>query len=204
MRVILIIYSLLLVSACESSTFPPDGFIELKDREPRASTLGYSFVPPSGRKWFEGYSPKTIMYLKQTNPNELSFFTGATEENINENISSEKDFINYVKSKKDDFTDHPLRYRNVSSSYDIDNSFSSYCVAYKQTAEDHHAKNSNGNKYLMLINKGIICLHPGMKNQLIDIYYSSRSAPNLKFSNLIKEAEEFIRSLKFKKVGKNS
>ncbi len=174
----------------------PDGFIELKDRAPRISSFGYSFIPPSGEKWFEGYSPKTIMYLKQTNPKELSLFSGATEAIIKENISSEKDFIDFVKSKKDDFTAHSLRYKNVVTSYEIISSISSYCVAYKQAAEDHEAKNLNGNKYLMLINKGVICLHPKTKNQLVDIYYSSRAIPNLKFMEFTKEVENFIESLK--------
>ncbi|CAH1904195.1 exported hypothetical protein [Candidatus Nitrotoga sp. HW29] len=174
----------------------PDGFIELKNREPRISSLGYSFVPPSGEKWFEGYSPKTIMYFKQTNPKELLIFAGATEAIIEENISSEKNFIDFVKSKKDDFSAHALRYKNVVTNYELINSMPSYCVAYKQTAEDHEAKNLNGNQYLMLINKGVICLHPTIKNQLVDIYYSSRAIPDLKFMEFTKEIESFIGSLK--------
>ena len=196
MKTILIIFSLLLVSVSENSISAPDGFIELKDREPRISSMGYSFVPPAGKNWFEGYSPTTIMYLKQTNHKELSLFAGATEATIKENISSEKAFMDFVKSKKEDLTAHALRYKNVIARYEIDNSISSYCVSYQQTAEDHEANNLNGNEYLVLINKGIICLHPKIKNQLVDIYYSSRAIPNLKFMEFTKEVEDFIKSLK--------
>lgn len=184
------------MSGCENSISASEGYIELKDRTPRISSLGYSFVPPSGEKWFETYSPKTILYFKKTHLNELSLFAGATEALIKKNILSEKDFLDFVKSKKNDFEAEPLRYRNVVSSYEIDSSISSHCIAYKQTVEDHEAKNLNGNKYLVLINKGIICLHPKMKNHVVDIYYSSRATPDLKFVEFTKEVEDFIRSLK--------
>lgn len=196
MKVIFTIFSFLLMSVSENSISASEGYIELKDRTPRISSLGYSFVPPSGEKWFETYSPKTILYFKQTNPKELTLFAGATEAIIKKNILLEKDFLDFVKSKKDDFGVQSLRYRNVVSSYEIDSSISAHCIAYKQTAEDHEAKNLNENKYLELINKGIICLDPKMKNHVVDIYYSSRATPGLKFVEFTKEAEDFIRSLK--------
>jgi hypothetical protein len=198
MKTISIIFSLLLVSASENSISAPDGFIELKDREPRISSMGYSFIPPAGENWFEGYSPTTIMYLKQTNQKGLSLFAGATEATIKENILSEKDFIDFVKSEKERLTAHAPRYKNVVARYEMNDSISPYCVSYQQTAEDHEANNLNKNEYLVLINKGVICLHPKIKNQSMDIYYSSRAIPNLKFMEFTKEVEDFIKSLKIK------
>ena len=177
------------MSASGNSVSAPDGFVKLKDREPRISSFGYSFIPPAGENWLEGYSPTAIVYFKQTNPKELSFFARAIEVMIKENISSEKDFLDFVESTKANSIADDLRYKNGIVRCEPDNAISPYCVSYQMTAEDHGAKNLNGNEYLVLIDKGIICLHPKIKNQVIDIHYSSRAIPNLKFTELTKEGE---------------
>jgi len=197
MKVIVFLYGFFVAMACQASPFPPDGFSELKDSEPRVSSLGFSFVPPSGEKWFEGFGPKKIMYLKQTNPVDLSFIAIATEMKVEKPVSSQKDLLDYVKSNIFDSSKKPSRYKNIVDTVEIENSTDSYCVIYKQVMEDHKAKNLNGNKYLILTNKGMLCVSLENSQNLVLLFYSARATPNLNFPFIVKEGEEFIKSLKF-------
>lgn len=175
----------------------PEGFSLLDGRQPIHSTLGFSFVPPSGSDWYEKFGEKGITYLKKTNPRYLSFYAGAIEGEMRTAIADNDELLDFVKSKKDQWGSKTGRYRNVSSKFMVAENIGPFCVDYELLAEDLKAKNLGNNEFLIMTVRGVFCLHPNNKGHAVDIYYSVRSIPALDFSSLMEEGEGFVRSLQF-------
>ena len=175
----------------------PDGFSLLKDRQPIHSTLGFSFVPPSGSGWYEKFGATGITYFKKTNPENLSFYIGAIEGKMRTAITDNNNLLEFVKAKKDQWGSDTGRYRNITSKFVVAESVGLFCTNYELSAEDHKAKNLGANKFLILRTKGVFCLHPKNKSHAVDIYYSARHIPAFDYSSFINEGETFMKSLRF-------
>ena len=178
-------------------------FSSKENRQPIHSTLGFSFVPPGGSGWYENFGTTGITYFKKTNPESLSLYAGAIEGKMRTAISNNNDFLNFVKSKKDQWGSDKDRYRNISTKFVNAKNVGPYCTGYELIAEDHKAKNLGASKFLILRTKGVFCLHPKNKKNAVDIYYSARYIPVFDFSSIMNEGESFVESLRFlKKMNK--
>ncbi len=192
------ILSLLAVSilGCQTTFVPPKGFVKINESKERKGSLGFSFMTPSGENWYEGFSPKSLMYFKKTEQSQLSFFAGATEVAFESGSKTENDLLAYVKSYKQ--IKDTSRFKNASSSLAINKKNGITCINYKELAEDHKAKNLGSHQFLIMTNVGRVCMEPKEKNQLIDIHYSVRNVPKLNVDSFTLEGEKFINSLVYK------
>ncbi len=198
MKIVFLSLFLIVATGCQSTITPPKGFVKVEKSSERAGSLGFAFMTPKGENWFQGFSDKTLMYLKITDSSKLSFFAGATEVPFDSKSKSDKALLDYIYSYKNDWGGNLDRYKNVQIELDLIKSLGVTCVKYKQTGEDHNAKNLGNNKFLVLTNVGRVCLQPTSKNMLVDIYYSSRALPGLDINSYTQEGEYFINSLVYK------
>jgi len=192
-----IILLLILISKAVFAIEIPDGFSLLKDRKPIHSTLGFSFAPPSGHGWYEKFGATEIIFFKNTNPTNLSFYTGVVEGKMQTVLADNNDLLKFVKAKKDQWGSDTGRYRNITSKFLVAENVGLFCIGYELSAEDHKAKNLGANKFMILRTKGVFCLHPKNKRHAVDIYYSARHIPAFDYISLMNEGETFIKSLHF-------
>jgi hypothetical protein len=184
-----------MITSCfgESSTMTP-----LQERGERKSSLGFSFIPPPGGGWFEDFKENTVSYLKKTDPQKYTFFTGATEYRTKMSFETPDKYLDFIKNKKSmGDSDNSPRFKNSQGHYELVPSLAPFCVRYKEHFEDHGANNLNGRKFMIVENFGLICLHPENPTVGVDIYYSERCAANEQNQTFRNEGEEFIKSLKF-------
>jgi len=190
-----ILFSILLIASCseKNPTMTP-----LHDRGERKSDLGFSFIPPPGEGWLEDFKMNTVRYLKKTDPQKYSFFTGTTEYRTKMKFETPEKYLDFIKNKRRVIdNDNSSRFKNSQGSYKLVPSIAPLCVRYEEHCEDHGAKNLNGKKFLILENFGLMCLHPDNPTVGVDIYYSERSLENEQNQVYRNEGEEFINSLKF-------
>ena len=182
----------LLAVSCPASDI---GGTPLLNRDPRISSLGFSFIPPPGAHWLEKYGESSIKYLKKIDPTNGTLFTSATELHTQQRYPTPDAFKEYIRNKRKP-NEVPSRYTNPLTSYALESGIAPFCVRYHEQYEDRGAKNLNGRDFLIVLNHGLICLHPDNPKVGVDIYYSYRYPPNVKDEGLIHEGEEFVNSLK--------
>lgn len=183
---------ILLTVSCRATD---TGGAPLQDRVPRISSLGFSFIPPPGTHWLEKYGESSMNYFKKTNPTNGTLFTSATELHTQQGYPTPEVFKEFIKNKRNP-NEVPPRYTNAITSYTLESGIAPFCVRYHEQYEDRGAKNLYGRDFLIVLNHGLICLHPDNPKVGVDIYYSYRYPPNDKDEGFIHEGEEFVNSLK--------
>lgn len=186
--------TMLLLSACGSSN--SGKYFPVKNRDPRVSSLGFSITPPSGKNWYERLNDKSLYYLKITEANNYSLFVQATEIEIDQKFSVDKEFLQYVKQKKQ-VSSPDKRYKNQRSKYTLQNSPSPYCVSYQQKWEDHGVKELGRNRYVQVNNRGLLCMHPDIPEVGIDVHYLEKSVSGRKTPSFQAEGEQILASVIF-------
>jgi len=184
--IVMVVYPVL---SCATDRAP------LANREPRISSLGFSFIPPPGANWVEEFGENEIKYIKQIDPAISTLFGGATELQTQLTFATPEKFREYITAKRKP-TESVPRFTNTKASYSLEPSIAPFCVRYKEQFEDRGAKNRYGRPFLVVFNHGIICLHPENPKVSVDIYYSYRYPPDKIDKGIMSEGEEFINSLK--------
>lgn len=182
--------------ATSSNTYFP-----VKNREDRASSLGFSIAPPSGVGWYEKLNDNSLYYLKKIQRKDYSIYTKATEIHL-DNTDLEADrFLQYVKNVKM-LNASSGDYRNVSFRYTHDKDLSPLCVRYAQNYEDHGIKNLNKDEFVRVEKKGLVCMHPETPQNGIDMFYveSIKQTHAQQDQSYKDEGESFLSSLKFHPV----
>jgi hypothetical protein len=166
-----------------------------QSRERVFSPRGFSFLPPQGANWREEFGTREVTYSKITDPQTVTFFTGAVEGSLRSALPDSASLLAFVRSKKDDWgNDH--RYANTSATFDIEPDQQS-CVRYQLSADDREARNRGSREALLMRVVGRFCLHPQDRAAAVDIYYSARYVPSFDPATLVNEGEAFLRSLQF-------
>ena len=171
-----------------------------RDLQRISSTTGFSFLPPQADGWSEeaGQGPNQVLYFKQTDLKEVSFYAGALEGQLAPTFSDEEAFVEFVQSKKDVWGDDK-RFADVASQFYIEDEQRS-CVRYSLSAKDGHANNIGPHAYMVMLAAGRFCQHPSNKTSSVDIYYSVRHAPNYEVTDLVAEGEAFLNGLEFARL----
>jgi tetratricopeptide (TPR) repeat protein len=190
-----LLLSILLTTPMESPAADPADLEPLVDRNPRISTLGFSFVPPPGNGWSEEFSGQTLRYLKKMNPSEGTLFCVARDFHTQQMFPSPDALKELISDKRNPKT-IPDRFAKSKASYSLEPGIAPLCVRYQEQYEDRGAKDLNGRPFLVVINNGLICLHPDYPTNAIDILFSYRYPPDNRNDGLISEGEAFINSLK--------
>ncbi len=186
---IVLILSINSSAACNNDRVP------LVDRKPRISTLGFSFIPPPGTNWVEEFGEHSIKYIKKMEPIDGTLFGTVTELQTQQTFPTPDALKQYITNKRKPNTTPP-RYANTKTSYSLEPRIAPFCVRYQEQFEDWGANNLSRRSFLIVVNHGLICLHPENPKVLVDILYSYRCPPANKDKRLISEGEEFINSLK--------
>lgn len=171
-------------------------YYKVRNYKPRVSTMGFSIEPPPGKGWYETHKNKSLIYLKKTNPYKYSFQTKATEINFSKSIQLKDDFIKYVHNKKI----HSLQgvnYKNAKLDYSIEKKDAALCVKYKYIYEDHGYKNLKKNEYVIIKNNGLVCIHPDIPTNGIELSYLEKTISSSIQQSYIKEGEKFLNGLAF-------
>jgi hypothetical protein len=175
--------------------------VPLVNREPRISSLGFSFIPPPGTNWLEEFGENQITYIKKMEPIDGTLFGTVTELQTQQTFPTPDALKHYITNKRKSNTTPP-RYANTKTSYSLQPGIAPFCVRYLEQFEDWGAKNLYGRSFLVIMNHGLICLHPDNPKVLVDIYFSYRYPPDNKDKKLISEGEELINSLKMLRPNK--
>ena len=174
-------------------------YYRVRDHKPRQSTMGFSIEPPPGKGWYEKHKNNSLIYLKKTDPNKYSLQTKATEIRFSKSIQLKDDFIKYVHNRKV----KPLlssKHKNAKLDYFIETKHSTLCVKYKYSYEDHGYKNLKKNEYVIIINNGLVCKHPNIPTNGIELSYMEKSLSSVHHQSFLKEGEMFLNSLAFHSV----
>ena len=183
---VLAIVPLVLTVACAAK---PEGRV--------VSTQGFSFLPPPAPQWREQLRQDEVIYLKQTDPAEVTVYAGALDGKLGAKLDSREALLRFVREKKDQWG-VPGRYSGTKTSFAIDEGAPS-CVNYDLSTRDHHAKNAAEHDYLLMKVRGRFCLHPQDATSAVDLYYSVRHVPSFEPGALMAEGETFLRSLRFER-----
>jgi hypothetical protein len=200
-----LIVFLFLISLC-SCTSPlisqTNHYFPVRNQDQRASSLGFSIVPPSGINWYEKLNDNSLYYLKKIPTNDYSIYTKATEIHLGDQGLDAEKFIQYVENGKK-LTATSGDYRNVSFRYTQEKALSPLCIRYVQDYEDHGIKNLKQNEYIRVQKKGLVCMHPEAPKNGVDMFYveSVRQLPALRDQSYKEEGEFFLSSLKFHPIG---
>lgn len=159
------------------------------------SSTGFSFLPPPGDSWTEKFGENEIIYLKQTDPEVVSFFAGALEGQLASDLEDKDALVTFVQARKDQWGNDG-RYSNTTSSFQVD-VLQGSCVRYQLSARDRGARNLGRHEFLVMTTVGKFCLHPEDPQAAVDIYYSVRHAPAFDPRAYVLEGEDFLRSLQF-------
>lgn len=134
------------------------------------STTGFSILPPQGDGWTEDIGKNQVTYLKQTDPDMVSFYAGALEVPLSSGLADREALVAFVRSKKDDWGEDS-RYSDTVSAFHIEEEQET-CVRYSLSGKDQVASNLGTRAYLPILATGRFCLHPEDRTVAIDIYYS--------------------------------
>lgn len=170
----------------------------VQSRERVFSTEGYSFLPPQGSNWHEEFGKNEILYTKQTDIQDVTFYAGAVERKVISSLPNKDALVAFARLKKNEWGDDG-RYANISSTFKVEAEQES-CVRYWLSANDRKAKNKGGHEFLVMIAVGRFCLHPQDRTAAVDVFYSVRHVPQFDPRDLMAEGEEFLKSLQFSKL----
>ena len=166
------------------------------------SPTGFSFLPPQGSSWTEKFEEQQIIYLKDTDPKVVSFYTGALQGPLRAAPPDEETLIALVRKKKNE-PGPAGRYFDETSTFHMNEQQES-CVRYALSAKDRGASNLGDHDFLIMLSVGKFCVHPENRSQAVDIYYSLRYSPGFDPQKFVAEGEKFIGSLQFPPLGHNS
>lgn len=200
-----LIVFLLSISLCSCASpliSQTNHYFPVKNREQRASSLGFSIAPPSGINWYEKLKDNSLYYLKKIQTNDYSIYTKATEIHLDDKELEAGKFLQYVKNDKK-LTPTSGDYRNVSFRYIQDKELSPLCIRYVQDYEDHGIKNLKKDEFIRVQKKGLVCMHPEAPENGVDMFYveSIRQSPKQQDQSYKDEGEFFLSSLKFHPIG---
>lgn len=190
--VLTIVSILFLLSSCGSNK----KYYRVHNNEPRLSTLGFSIEPPPGDDWYETHRDKSLIYLKKTDPNKYSLQTIATELNLSNTVQPKDKFVEYVHDKKLQSM-KGAKHKNARLDYSLDNKHAALCVKYAFQYEDHNYKNLKKNEFVIIKSNGLICKHPQIPSNGIEISYMEKRLSSACHQSFLKEGEMFINSLAF-------
>ncbi len=200
---LLLITLFLLISlcSCASPLSYTNHYFPVKNREQRASSLGFSISPPSGIDWYEKLNDKSLYYLKKIQTDDYSIYTKATEIHLDGSELEAGKFLQYVKNNKKLNTTMG-NYRNVSFRYTLDKDLSPLCVRYVQDYEDHGIKNLKTDEFIRVQKSGLVCMHPETLENGVDMFYieSVKQSQAHQGQTYKDEGEFFLSSLKFNSV----
>jgi len=171
-------------------------YYRVKNHHPRHSTLGFSIEPPPGKDWYETKKGNSLLYLKKTDPNKYSLQTKATEIIFSKSFQLKDQFIEFIREKKAK-TLIGRKYKNAKLDYSIDNKHSTLCIKYDYSYEDHSYKNLKNNEFVIIKNSGLICKHPEIETNGIELSYKEKTLSNIYHQSYLNEGEIFINSLAF-------
>ncbi len=187
-----LIISLFFLTGCVEKS----KYHRVQNTDPRHSTFGFSVEPPPGKGWYEKHKDNSLIYLKKTDPNRYSLQTKATEINFNRTIEIKEAFVLYLKEKKT-IAQTGTKHRNDKLDYTIEGKLSTLCVKYTHQYEDHGYKNLKKNEYVIVKNNGLICIHPEVPTNGIEISYMEKSLSSNHHQSYLNEGEMFLNSLSF-------
>ena len=201
----LLVFFLCAISLCSCAsplTSQTNHYFPVKNRDQRASSLGFSIAPPSGINWYEKLNDNSLYYLKKIQTKDYSIYTKATEIHLDDKELDAGKFLQYVKNDKN-LTPTSGDFRNVSIRYTEDKELSPLCIRYVQDYEDHGLKNLKKDEFVRVHKNGLVCMHPEAPKTGVDMFYveSVRQSPTAQDQSYKDEGEFFLSSLKFHPIG---
>lgn len=193
---------LFLISSCSTHTHKAK-YYEVKNYKPRASSLGFSIVPPPGENWYEKLKNDSLYYLKISKSHKrYSILTEAREVRLKRSFKSSDELVDYVKHEKENSL-LPVDFKNGKVSVRLETSLSKYCVRYSKLYEDHGVKGLRGRRFVNVDTQGLFCLHPGNEQVGVDVSYVEKSLSDTKAESYRNEGELFLASLNFQEIQNN-
>ncbi len=173
-------------------------YFPVRNRDKRASSLGFSIAPPSGSGWYEKLNDNSLYYLKNIESRDYSIYTKATEIHLDVSKLEADRFLQYVLGAKD-LNKASGDYRNISFNYTYDKELSPLCIRYVQSYEDHGSNTLNLDEFVRVQKNGLVCMHPDIPGNGIDMFYveSVRHKQAKQKQSFKDEGESFLSSLQF-------
>ncbi len=200
-QVLLIFVIFLFVSSC-STHGNKARYYAVKHYEPRASSLGFSIVPPPGNNWYEKLKNDSLYYLKISKSHKrYSILTEAREVRLKSGFNSPNELLQYVESEKQKSL-VSADFNNRKVSVQLESSLSQYCVRYSKLYEDHGVEGLRGRRHVNVNTQGLFCLHPDNDRVGVDVSYVEKSLSDTKAKSYRNEGEVFIASLNFQEIHK--
>lgn len=178
-------------------------YYAVKNYKPRASSLGFSIVPPPGDNWFEKLKNDSLYYLKISKSHKrYSILTEAREVRLERRFGSPDELLRYVENEKEK-TLLAADCKNGKVSVRLESSLSEFCVRYSKMYEDHGVEGLRGRRHVNVDTQGLFCLHPGNEKVGVDVSYVEKSLSDTVAKSYRNEGELFLASLNFQEIQTN-
>ncbi len=193
-RLTLALTAIFLVSSCS-----PQFNLKMVDRASDSRTLMglFTFKLPAGDNWYDlKSSPTSMSFSKAVEAKDSTFTATAYVKKIEHSFSSEKQFLNAIKSSRAKNV-VPENFNLLKHDEKIDSTLAKFCTKYTVKVNRRERERSNGVDRQLIERRGFSCLHPKRADLIITIEYSSHSQFNYVRRETLLEGEKFIRSLTF-------
>lgn len=201
-QALIILILFLFMSSCSTHS-NKSRYYAVKHYQPRASSLGFSIVPPPGDNWYEKLKNDSLYYLKISKSHKrYSILTEAREIRLNRVFNSPQELLQYVEEEKAKSL-VSADFKNRKVAVQLESSLSQFCVRYSKLYEDHGVEGLRDRRHVNVDRQGLFCLHPDNDRVGVDVSYVEKSLSNTKAKSYRNEGEFFIASLNFHEIHKN-
>jgi len=172
--------------------------VPVVDDQTPIEIFGALIRPPGLVNWFLVERTKNgVIFFKRPEVQLHSFYVAAVIKEFPLGAGTAADLFEQIKDETKIRADGKGRFRAVRFEFGEEvRKFGARCARYSFESEDHAARGA-GDKVLILVATGYVCVHPQRPNLYLDVHYSERGGPQPKSDELRAEGETFIERVSF-------
>ncbi len=164
------------------------------------TSSGLSFVVPQKYQWYP-MGVQTYQYLIAARVEKNVTLVAGSGGVSNAGPIDTGDKLLEAVQKRMSGVDDPKTYRfekiKESQFAQITSQDQAVCVRYGSTSKDLGVDAKRGGDYSILEIVGLACLHP-LRPVIVDVQYTRKAPPDVKSEAFESEADEFLKSIKFR------
>ncbi|MDR3089247.1 MAG: hypothetical protein LBU39_05465 [Desulfobulbaceae bacterium] len=163
------------------------------DRFPRMSPMGFEVKPPAGKAWFEALIDNELVYRKKVGKTDYAILSKASQLVFSSSEVSFASLQKVIRQRQSEFLNN-RRYKNQS--LDIREAEDREgCARYSLRYDDYGNERVSSRSVVHVVNRGLVCSHPDMPQNGIELSYQEQRLNNAKSVSFSKEGEAFLNSL---------
>jgi len=154
--------------------------------------------PPPGSDWFIADRNKVaVFFVKRPKVQLHSFYAAAIVRELPLGAGTPDDIFERIKEDTKRRSNDGGRFKLVEFEFGAEEEkYGARCARYAFKSEDHAARGA-GDKVLLLVAVGYLCVHRQTPNLFLDVHYSERGGPQPHSADLQKEGEAFLQAVSY-------